>query len=526
MKTYIVQLEDHDDVISARDKISWSKARRILLVWPRRGRVLERRVDLQLLLRCTQSLGGQLALVTQSSAVKEQAAELGIPVFSDALEAQEASWRRLRKRSKLSLRNARLKKRKFSDPQMVRVERLAALRDRRAGLAARMAENLWVRLGAFTLGIAAFLMLALAFVPGAEVVVKPERIPQQLEMAVWASPEITTPNVSGGLPVETMRVVVEGRDQVESSGQQSIPDTYATGLAVLTNLTDQVVEVPQGSILLTTSTPLVRFITTETVKVPAGPGKDNWVSIRAEAPGSAGNLPAGKIQAMEGAVGLRLRVSNSVATSGGEDRSSRAPTAADYQALRAKLMDNLRANALEEARSQIKPGQRLLEGALNLRGVLEEKREPAEGQPADRLQLSMQVEFAAWTVREADLQAVAQAALDANRDKLYQPVPGSLNIVFTSDPAFTAESADTAGAQVQAVAGAGAARWTMRVERTLEKSWTQEGVIRSIQGKELAEAKQILEAELGLREAPQMNIFPGWWGYLPFLPARIEVINQ
>jgi hypothetical protein len=34
MKTQIIQLESHDDIISIRDKMGWSQTSRILLVWP------------------------------------------------------------------------------------------------------------------------------------------------------------------------------------------------------------------------------------------------------------------------------------------------------------------------------------------------------------------------------------------------------------------------------------------------------------------------------------------------------------
>ncbi len=557
MKTYIVQLEDHDDVISARDKISWSKARRILLVWPRKGRVLERRVDLLLLLRYSQKLGAQMALVTQSSAVREQASELGIPIFEDALDAQEVSWRRTKARRK-AMQIGRLKKRKRVDPHSLREMRLAELRERKTALLARAAENQWLRLAMFTLGVLAFLALALTFVPGARIVVTPARTPQQLNIAVWASPEIPAPSASGGLPAETMVVVVEGRDQVTSSGQAKIPQANATGRVVLTNLTDQVVEVPEGSVLLAATSPVVRFLTTEDVRVPAGPEKSVQASIRAELPGSTGNLPSGKIQAMEGPVGLRLRVNNTQATSGGTDLSSHLPTADDYRGLRDKLLGNLKANALEEARSRLKPGQRLLEGVMVLRQVVEETREPPEGQPGDRLQLSLRVEFEAWTVREADLQAVAQAALDANQEKDYQAVQGSLKITFTSEPVIEgsgtqgtgtqAEDAEGtgnegAGAQAEGAGGTEAAsggteantlqeasmttaRWNIQVERMLEKSWTKAAAVRSVQGRELAEAKRVLETRLGLSEAPQISMYPSWWGRLPFLPARIEVVSQ
>ncbi len=527
-------------MISARDKIAWSKAGHILLVWPRKGRVLERRVDLLLILRHSRRLGAQLALVTRSSAVKEQAAALGIPVFDDALEAQEASWRRARARGRTSpwknpaARLARLQKRRQAEPQKLREKRLAEQREQRTALAARISANGWVRAAAFVLGIAAFLLLALAFAPGAEVVVKPERIPQQVSLAVWASPRIAAPSASGGLPAEALLVVVEGRDLVESSGQAKIPERYAAGQATLTNLTDRAVDVPAGSVLLAATSPVVRFVTTHAVTVPAGPEQSAKALIEAQAPGSAGNVAAGMIQALEGPLGLRLRVNNNSATIGGADRSSRSPTAGDYQGLRETVLENLRANALEEARSRLKPGQRLLDGVLVLNRVVEEEREPEEGQPADRLQLALRVEFAAWTVREADLEAVARAALDANRDKTLRPVPGSLVVTFTSEPVVEGGGAEISGAgQGQGAEALGAgeeggltARWNMRVERLLEKGWSEEGAVRLVQGRDLDEAKRILETGLRLSEPPRITITPGWWGRLPFLPARIKVVSQ
>ena len=56
MKTQILRLEAHDDVISAHDKMQWSQTGRILLVWPEHGKILTRRLDLILLLRHSQSL--------------------------------------------------------------------------------------------------------------------------------------------------------------------------------------------------------------------------------------------------------------------------------------------------------------------------------------------------------------------------------------------------------------------------------------------------------------------------------------
>jgi hypothetical protein len=71
MKTQVLQLDPHDDIISTRDKLGWKQTGRILLVWPRKGHVLTRRLDLVLLARHTASLGAQLALITRDPQVRD-----------------------------------------------------------------------------------------------------------------------------------------------------------------------------------------------------------------------------------------------------------------------------------------------------------------------------------------------------------------------------------------------------------------------------------------------------------------------
>ena len=93
MKTYILRLEPHDDLVSTRDKMGWAKDSRILLVWPEKGRLLNRRLDLILLQRHSRELGSQLALVTRDPEVHYFAPRLGIPVFRSLNKAQGQHWR-------------------------------------------------------------------------------------------------------------------------------------------------------------------------------------------------------------------------------------------------------------------------------------------------------------------------------------------------------------------------------------------------------------------------------------------------
>ena len=76
MKTQIITLESHDDLISVRDKLSWAKTPRILLVWPKYEKVTLRVLDLKVLQRHAGSLGSQLGLVTRRANVRRDAESL------------------------------------------------------------------------------------------------------------------------------------------------------------------------------------------------------------------------------------------------------------------------------------------------------------------------------------------------------------------------------------------------------------------------------------------------------------------
>src|SRR5512141_707146 len=92
MKTQIITLESHDDLISVRDKLSWAKTPRILLVWPKYEKVTLRLLDLKVLQRHADSLGARLGLVTRRSNVRRDAESLGIPVFRSTTDAQKEAW--------------------------------------------------------------------------------------------------------------------------------------------------------------------------------------------------------------------------------------------------------------------------------------------------------------------------------------------------------------------------------------------------------------------------------------------------
>lgn len=507
MKTYIVKLENHDDVISTRDKISWSQARRVLLVWPRHGRVLDRQLDLRLVQRHCQQLGAQMAIVTGDGEVKSHAAELGIPVFRDSIQAQQSAWRRL------PGSQARLKAGPVQPGLRVSAH---DLREQRKLHHSEEIENKWLRYSAFGLGFLAFLALVFFFVPGARVAVTPVRKSQQITLPVSLQPGITTANASGAIPVHPIIVIVEGRDQTIATGRVTVPDKIAKGEVMLTNLNEQAVDLPRGSVVLSMGTQPWRYKTTQNVTVPAGVGSTRLVSVQAVYPGSSGNAPAGRVQALEGPLGLKVSVTNPQAITGGSDRTSPAPASQDYLKLKQKMLADLQNIGLDEMRAKILAGQRLVEESIQMQSILVEEREPKEDQPADQLQLTLQVEFRAWFIEESDLQVVAQSALDANLPSGYQPLSDTLILRLNINPrvenAKLTSSSNLVG--------------RLFAERTMKAVLNENEVVESLRGRRVTEAASILKSDLNLAGQPVIEITPSWWRLMPFLPFQINLVEQ
>jgi hypothetical protein len=499
MKTQIIQLESHDDLISTRDKMAWSKAPRILLVWPRKGRILERSVDLLILQRHALTLGAQLGVVTSSGEVRANARDLGVPSFSSPVEAQRGSWRRPRNLRRINWRKYRRK-----------VD-IHNLRDQREEFKPVNYEVTWMRVIAFGAGVLAVLALVAFFLPSARVELSPARKEQTLQLELWANPKLSAANPSGGLPATQLSVVVEGSQQAPSGGKVAIPDKQAEGSVQFSNLGEDPVNLPAGTVVLAQGSSPLRFETTSAATVPGGAGKQAIVPVRAVLPGTGGNVPTGVIQTVEGDAGLQVLVNNPTAMHGGSDRYSPGPLPQDYARLKEQLLASLSQTALAELSAKLSGGQRLLDGTLRAANVQKEVMEPPVGEPGDFARLSMQVEYSVWYVMETDLQAVATTALEANRPAGFTPLGESLQVTFQPGMTYDAD---------------GTARWKANASWQLDAGWSNDQAARELAGRSPEEAGRLLEQNLPLASPPRISIFPPWWLRMPFLPFRIEVVRQ
>ena len=495
MKTQIIQLESFDDHVSIRDKMNWSKTPRILLVFPKRRRVRLNTLDLTLLQRHAVGLGAQLGLVSHSFRIKRIAAELGIPVFGSSLEAQKNVWASSQASTRARRRKARRNLRAAGEEFHPREK--------------KWRKNLAVRLIAFTFGVAAVLAIAIAFVPRASIHIQPETRAQSITIPVRANASVSDVFLSGSVPAQTVSVILGGERSLPASGRIDIPAQAAHGKMLFRNLTDLAVLIPAGTIISTGGDNPVRFETMEDGVADGVVDATVSVPVRAVIFGESGNLDPNLLQAIEGELGLWLAATNPEPTLGGADETVAAPTIDDREELREVLLFAFYQQAEDEIQAALAPNALIFPDTLSSAKILDESYNPPVGEPAERLTLTMRVEFSIEFAAEDDLRELAKSALAASLPSGHISVPNSL----TFEPVSELDTSYL-----------GTTSWQMRITQTLRPDVSDNQVIWLVQGRTPEAAIDRLNENLTLSAPPQVYIFPEWWLWLPVAPFRIDVV--
>jgi hypothetical protein len=500
VKTQILQLEPHDDVISTRDKMEWSQTGRVVLVWPNRGQVLTQRLDLVLLQRHSAKHGTQLALVTHDAEVRFHAGYLGIPVFDNLRQAQDMRWRRRQRHPP----RIHLPERPNDEP--ILPHRIPQKPEVTSSFPVKDIPPA-VRLVLFTLGVIAFLSLAAALLPTADLTLTPETKTQSITLTVTGSTAVDRVNISGLVPIRPTKVVVEGRQSITPTGTTLVPDHSSSGQALFTNLTDRLVTIPMGTVISTRDS-TIRFVTEQVGQVPGGPGQSRILAIRAINPGSGYNLAPGRLQAIQGSLGTKLSVTNPNPTTGGTDHTNPAPSSLDRSLLYDQLYSSLQKSALSEIQTSLQPSDLLLTSSPVLDHTVEETFDPPDDQPANQLTLTLRLQFQALMVSGNDLQDLAESTLDANIPNSYSSRPESLVIEHLTDPEFQDETT---------------VQWMLRASREIQAQFPKTQAANLCIGLSPNRARQRLLERLPITGTPDINVFPSWWPRLPIIPFRIHV---
>jgi hypothetical protein len=493
VKTQIITLESHDDLISVRDRMSWAKTPRILLVWPKYEKVTLRQVDLKILQRHASTLGAQLGLVTRARRARMDAEALKIPVFESTGQAQRVAWPRIgRKRLP----------RRVPD---------RSLREKREQVQVR--EEAWrssaiTRVVAFTVGVLSVFAILATFVPRAQVTLKPATKLQSVTLPVVANPSVESVFITGAVPAREKSILVDGTHTVTVTGEGVVPQAKAKGVAVFRNLTQGAVTIPARTVVRADG---VRFITTEDGEVEAGVGKTVALPIEAAEGGLAGNVDAETITAIEGRLGLLLSVTNPEPTEGGREMASVQASESDRARAKDLLLHRLEGEARRRLKDEIGTDGVLFEDTLALSQIISEVYDPPAGAAGAKLTVTMQAEYTIRYASASDLTALASLALNTSLPSGFLAASDELTNEPVTKPVTLAD---------------GSTRWRLRAERRIVQRIDPAQVTRMILGMTADSAQRELDENLPLASSSRISFFPSWWRWIPVVPFRVEVVTE
>ncbi|UCG25091.1 MAG: baseplate J/gp47 family protein [Chloroflexota bacterium] len=500
MAIQVVYLDPEDDIVSIRDRLKWVRESQIALVLPPKSNLLTDYLDLALLRRQTDDLRLEVGLVTVDDRVVGQAKALGFPVFpsvESTLKSRRRWWRGRRRREQVGT------------PTRMDQEDSREVRRRKTP---RARWQVWLlRYGAVLFYIATLAILFVAAVyaiPGATVTLRPIVETVEVRRQIVADPELESTVVGGAsVPGRVLSSVQEWQAEVATTGVIEVDDGPARGQVVFVNHLDQPVTVPAGTRVSTSAASRIVFQTLAQIEVPGVVGASAAADVVAVDPGPVGNVNANLINRIQGPLALQLEVRNLEALAGGGARQEPSVSEADRERLRSQIMQQLQVRALAEMEGQLSGREFLAKDSLRLVRILHETYSAFPGEQADSLALEIRAELQATAVDEAQATALVYEALTDAVGTGFALVPESLD--FRSG---RIQGVDNQGRVIFDMMGAG----QMAAELDLGQ------LLNQVAGQESSIAATYLFERLPLQEYPEVDVWPSWFGRIPYLPIRIQ----
>jgi hypothetical protein len=502
-----VQIANGEDVNSVRDRLSFSRGKRVLLIWPEEGTTLTRKLDLVLVQREAKRRAIQIALVTHDERVMEHARDLGISTFETVGSSERGRWKRGSSRL-FTNRDDRPE----DAPEPDDLKDVASRVHKRHRVSGGRA--LIVRLLVIAGVIAIIGGVAYVVMPTATIKLEISKQILQTNIEIVADPTIKDVDVDQRLvPATDLKATVQTVGTLSTTGVQNLSDSVAIGVVVFTNQTGRTVEIPAGTSVSTSAGTPISFKTVAPAAVPAGEGERTEVAVEALQTGNVGNVDVGLINTVVGPLEDEVTVRNLSPTTGGESRSFASVTAEDQERLLAIVRGNLQATAYAEMQAQLTDTQLI---------VIETIRIPPEGERQDWTNFSHQIGDITDTL-SLDMRAVVEAiAIDDRFAR--QIIFADLSARKPTQLLLLPETFQyTRGGVIEIQPGNRVvfnASGQAVITATLNEALLRDQLI----GHTREEALYILAnaAILAPDAMPEIHIEPEWLPTLPLLPIRIQ----
>ena len=494
MKTHVIQLSAHDDYHSVRDQMTWAKSARILLVLPKKGNILESKLDLVMLERQANDLGSQIALVTDDEIITGNADVLKIPVFETIKEAQRQNWKTARKRKTYTSGKKRLDPRSINPGQFRSIDLIGK-------------QNSWLRVGIFGVGVISLLILLFFLFPSAEIILYPEKRNQEMQFILIPDPKIHESNITGRVPAKRIKVTVVQKKTGKSTGSILVGEVPSTGILTVSNLTDKEVTIPEGTIFMTLADPVKRYKSTRPIKLAGVIGKKGQVPIQALIPGVIGNSAVGTIHGVEGEIGLSIEVINNEDLQNGSDRLNPTPTEADVQMIKLALRSEMDEIAIKDLQKESGEGFKVFPESIRFERIIQENQDPHAGVPSDNFKIEMKAEYSGLVVDEKDIQDVAGKIMDASLSEGFHPESGEIIVKDINSDKMEGNL-------------------NIQVERILTADIFPDGIAQLAAGQKVDQVMKNLPKIVRLSQPPRIEINPFSFGLMPFLAFRIKILEM
>ena len=494
MKIQIIYLDTQDDHFSAREKMSWAKSPRVLMVWPRRGTVLNRRLDLVLLQREAQQHGAELGLVTFDPDVLNFAAELAIPVFESIDHIPEDRWSRTDVRPE-------------ADPAPGKgiaaqpAGRLIPTPVKPAPPPQRPASMRWILFGVTLIALS---VLSLTLIPSASVTIYPS-LESNAEVVTLVLSIDEPASAPGHISGRTATIQLEGDEVVPVSGLVESPAGTAGGDVTFTNLTDDRISIPAGTGVRPDSSSTIRYETTRTITLSAGIGSQASVSILAAAPGPEANLPAGSLTAIEGDLAFSAQVTNPLPISGGTIEMRAGVSTADRQFAQDVVLESITLEAVQVFENALLSDEYLLRDHISQARVLAIEFDHDIGTATDFLGIHLEAEVEAVIINRPSLENAIWIALESGLTPA-EEIHAITHI----------ELLDNRG-EVETI--------RVNVEFNTIPVIDPASIRSDLRLMPVIDVEPYLIEHFPLQTAPEIDIHPSWLPLMPLLDARLS-INQ
>ncbi|OGO17914.1 MAG: hypothetical protein A2Z14_02980 [Chloroflexi bacterium RBG_16_48_8] len=476
--------------------LSWVKAPRVLLVWPDRGNVLSRRLDLVLLKRYSFQRQIDIGLLTFDKEIRDEASEIGIPIFDSLDDLPEDEWTLSDRPQDRLQRNKDIEPVESSNRRPLEYSK---------GWFERLKPSQKVTL---VMGVLLSLTVMVnIFMPSAQIILSPSLVREHFDFKIDLVQADNGGLESSEIAIHTIRLHSMGESTRSTSGLAKVPISAAVGTVVFTSLAQETIEIPLHTTLRTSGEDGIRFRTTRPANLGAEIGSEVEVPIEALTLGWIGNVPAGSISLIDGPLGLFVKVSNREPTSGGRDEVRGKVLQADLERLEEELINRLK-NEAERDWAGSKPLDRILvENSLELNKVLDRHYDHVLGDVVDTISLELSLEFSALTLSTEDLQDLTTIQFSDVLSSDLMLVPGT----------FTFFS------QMQESEDGSAPRWIqVAAEVDTFHAFDFGGMKRLIRGQQPSEAVGLLQERYPLSSPPDFHLKPSWYPILPMIDQRIH----